>query len=123
MHNYQPILLLIVWSKVFERVIYNRNYTYFETFSFSHPNQFGFRKKHSTIDAIAKLTETVCESRNFQVAPFFIDLIKAFDTIDHQILLQKLEQYGVSGFCLRWIVITYPKDSDVFHSIIATQAG
>ena len=73
-NNYRPISLLIVWSKVFERVMYNRIYTYFETFGLFHPNQFGFRKKHSTIDAIAKLTETVRESRNCQVATFFFDL-------------------------------------------------
>ena len=70
-NNYRPISLLIVWSKFFERVMYNRIYTYFETFGLFHPNQFGFRKKHSTIDAIAKLTEAVRESRNCQVATFF----------------------------------------------------
>ena len=102
-NNYRPISLLIVWSKVFERVMYNRIYTYFETFGLFHPNQFGFRKKHSTIDAIAKLTEKVRESLNGQVATFFIDLRKAFDMIDHQILLQKLELYGIRGVCLRWI--------------------
>ena len=99
-NNYRPISLLIVWSKVFERVMYNRIYTYFETFGLFHPNQFGFRKKHSTIDAIAKLTETVRESRNCQVTTFFIDLRKAFDRIDHQILLQKLELYGIKEFAL-----------------------
>ena len=52
-NNGRPISLPIVWSKVFERIMYNRIYTYFETFSLFHPNQFGFRKKHSTIDAIA----------------------------------------------------------------------
>ena len=101
-NNYRPISLLTAWSKVFDRVMYNRIYTYFETFGLFHPNQFGFRKKDSTIDAIAKLTETVHESRNCQVATFFIDLRKAFDTVDHQILLQKLKLYGIRGVCLRW---------------------
>ena len=62
-----------------------------------------FENKHSTIDAIVKLTEKVRESRNCQVAAFFMDLRKAFDMIDHQILLQKLELNGIRGVCLRWI--------------------
>ena len=74
----------------------------FETFNLFHPNQFGFRK-YSNIDAIGKLTETVRESRNCQVATFSVHLREAFDTIDHQLLIQKLELYGIRGVCLRWI--------------------
>ena len=71
-NNYRPISLLIVWSKIFERIMYNRIYTYFETFDLFNPNQFGFRKKHSTIDAIAKLTETIRENSNLEVITFLL---------------------------------------------------
>ena len=80
--------------------MYNRIYTYFETFDLFNPNQFGFRKKHSTIDAIAKLTETIQENSNLEVISFLVDLKKAFDTIEHEILLIKLELYGIRGVCL-----------------------
>ena len=56
-NNYRPISLLIVRSKVYERAMYNRVYSYFENFSLLFSKQFGFRNKHSTIDALADLTE------------------------------------------------------------------
>ena len=55
--NYRPISLLVTWSKVFERAMYNRVYSYLEANSLIYIKQFGFRKKHSTIDAIAEVTE------------------------------------------------------------------
>ena len=58
-NNYSPISLLVVFSKFFERAMYNRVYQYFEKFSLFYKKQFGFRSKHSTIDALVELTETV----------------------------------------------------------------
>ena len=75
-NNYRPISLLIVWTKIFERIMYNRIYTYFETFDLFNANQFGFRKKYTTIDAIAKLTETIRKNSNLEVITFFVDLKK-----------------------------------------------
>ena len=88
-NNYRPISLLTVWSKIFERVMYNRMYNYMEHFSLFYKKQFGFRSKHSTIDALVELTEKLRCSKQKDKFTFFLDLKKAFDTLDHDVLLQK----------------------------------
>ena len=102
-NNYRPISLLKIWSKIFERVIYNRMYHFMEHFSILYNKQFGFRAKHSTIDALVDLTENVRSRSCKVVIGFFLDLKKAFDTLDHSILLSKLERLGFRGNCLAWL--------------------
>ena len=80
-NNYRPISLLVVWSKIFERVVFNRFFNYLEEHSYINENQFGFRKKHSTIDAVAKLVEVVRDSKlKMELIAFLLDIKKAFDT-------------------------------------------
>ena len=75
--NYRPISLLVTWSKVFERVMYNRVYNYLETNSLIYIKQFGFRKNHSTVDAITEVTEKFrLDKSRSQKYTAFLDLKK-----------------------------------------------
>jgi ribonuclease P/MRP protein subunit RPP40 len=85
------------------------------------PSQYGFRKGHSTQHAVSECTTfciKACE-RNEYVASIFLDLSKAFDTIDHQMLLSKLEQYGIRGVALEWFrsYITGRKQYVMFNNV------
>ena len=75
---YRPISLLSIWSKIFERVMYNRVYLFFEKHLLFSCKQFGFRLKQSTIDALVEFIEKIRNCIDLPV--FFLDLKKAFDT-------------------------------------------
>ena len=90
--NYRPISLLSVFSKIVEKLIHKRLYSFLEKYDILHSLQFGFRAKHSTLHALISLNESVKQTidKSMFGCGIFIDLQKAFDTVNHPVLLQKL---------------------------------
>ena len=103
-NNYRPISLLPTISKVFEKVVFKQLYNYCESNGLIYKSQYGFREKHSTELACAEYVDKMLNELDKKKIPIsvFIDLSKAFDTLDHNIMLYKLEHYGVSGTTLNW---------------------
>ena len=101
--NYRPISTLPIFGKIFEKILYSRLYSFFASKDILYDNQFGFRKGHSTSHALNFSVDQILEAVECKkhVIGVFIDLSKAFDTIDHEKLLIKLENYGIRGRCLR----------------------
>ena len=97
--NYRPISLLPAFSKILEKMMYSKLFHFLVRYRILFKSQYGFRKGHNTTHAtldFLKIVEEALQANEFAIG-IFCDLSKAFDTLDHEVLLQKLDHYGIRG--------------------------
>lgn len=102
--DFRPISLIPTLAKVIEKLVKNRMVTFLSKYNILNAQQYGFQSGKNTTDAIFALLEGVYKdvNDNEATAAVFCDLSKAFDTVDHEILLGKLDRYGFRGVVLKW---------------------
>ena len=103
-NNYRPISLLPAFSKLLEKIVCKQLISFLTTENLLYRHQYGFRSKHATIHPITLLLNNIAsaDDRNEKTLATFLDLSKAFDTINHDILLHKLDYYGIRGISNNW---------------------
>jgi len=104
--NYRPISILPYFSKFYEKLMYNRLYNFVEKSDIIFRTQHGFQPGHSPFMSLLSMQDKISnaiENNEYSVGIFF-DLAKAFDTVNHEILLKKLENYGIRGEQLKWFI-------------------
>ena len=117
-NNYRPISLLSIFNQLLEKIVSKRLTSFIINHNILYSKQFGFRSQHSTIQAVLSIIDKIqegVENRKYSCG-VFLDLSKAFDTVNHNILLQKLEHYGIRGVVLKWFQ-SYLEDRKQFVSI------
>ena len=122
--NYRPISLLSNIEKILEKLMYKRLYAFLDYNNIIYDLQFGFRQQYSTSHALINITENIrkaLDDGNIECG-VFVDLQKALDTVDHQILLAKLNHYGIRGVSNDWFK-SYLSNRNQYVSINGYESG
>ena len=124
MSNYRPISLLSVCNRILEKIMYNRLSNFIEKMNIIYAKQFGFRSHHSTEHAILSIVDKIHEGieKGMFSCGIFLDFNKAFDTVNHAILVRKFEHYKIWGIAKDWFV-SYLSNREQFTSIGNTNYG
>ena len=103
--NYRPISILNTINKIFEKILHSRLTKFIKDFNILYKYQFGFRENHSTELALIEMVDEIKLSldRKNMTCGMFLDLSKAFDTVNHNILIHKLDHYGIRGKALYFL--------------------
>ena len=123
-NNYRPISLLSNISKIIEKLVHIRRTKFLNKYGILYEKQFGFRNNHSTAHALLEITEKikqVCDTGQFACG-VFLDLQKAFDTVNHTILLKKLTHYGIRGVANKWFQ-SFLEDRKQFTSVLGIKSA
>ena len=122
--NFRPISTLSAFTQILEKLVYKQLINYIEKYSILCQFQFGFRKGRSTEQAIAEITDNLKKAidNNLFTCGVFLDFAKAFDTVNHNILLTKMEKYGIRGLPLQWFT-NYLTNRQQYVSMDGTESS
>ena len=124
--NYRPISLLSCIGKIIEKVVARQLMNYLEEEGLLNNRQYGFRANRNVTQPILEIAQKIFEHINSRenryVLMVLIDLKNAFDTIQHNLLLEKLKNYGIKGWALKWFE-EYLSDREQYTEINGEKSG